>query len=144
LFVREALTLFTGESHIVIQFDMGTDTTFHYKFHANGHLSGDVVAPLALDVYSASQTDDEENTLSPGNNITNVVTTFVAVNHLDPHFEHVRGAGRIIGHIERRRASVVCLRRNRVAMGNPDVAETVAARPCRKEVHRIPMRGERR
>ena len=76
---------FHGTSHIVISVDAGFDS-YHYKLHANGNLSGDVVAPVpALDVYTASQTEDYEDTVSAGNDITNLVTTFVAVNHVDPH-----------------------------------------------------------
>ena len=75
---------FIGQDHIVIAVDVSTDS-YHFKFHANGQLTGDVLAPiLQLGVYSANQTEDQEQTVSMGNDIYNLVTTFVAVNHVNP------------------------------------------------------------
>ena len=41
---------------------------------------------LALDVYSGSQTEDYEAEASAGNDVQNLVTTFVAINHVNSRF----------------------------------------------------------
>ena len=76
--------LFAGTENIVVSVTIGIDS-YHLKIHANGKVTGDVIAPAPqVNVYSGDQTFDNEDNTSLGNDVYTLTTTFNARNLLDP------------------------------------------------------------